>query len=59
VILGYEEEQQADIDTWPAGMGLAGPANRIPWVEMPVDAGDRRARAGDADPCGASDRVTE
>ena len=42
MILGYEEEQQADIDTWTAGMGLAGPANPMPWVEMPVDAGGCR-----------------
>lgn len=36
VILGYEQEQQADIDTWTAGMGLARPDNTLPWVEMPV-----------------------
>jgi len=48
VILGYEEEQQADIDTWTAGMGLAGPANPMPWVEMPVDAGGCRWMPVDA-----------
>ena len=36
VILGYEQEQQASIDTWTAGMGLAKPGNELPWVEMPV-----------------------
>jgi hypothetical protein len=36
VILGYEQEQQAAIDTWTAGMGLTKPANTLPWVEMPV-----------------------
>lgn len=36
VILGYEQEQQAAIDTWTAGMGLTKPANSLPWVEMPV-----------------------
>ena len=36
VILGYEQEQQAAIDTWTAGMGLTQPANTLPWIEMPV-----------------------
>ena len=36
VILGYEQEQQAAIDTWTAGMGLTQPGNTLPWVEMPV-----------------------
>jgi len=36
VILGYEQEQQAAIDTWTAGMGLTEPGNRLPWIEMPV-----------------------
>jgi hypothetical protein len=36
VILGYEQEQQAAIDTWTAGMGLTKPAHTLPWVEMPV-----------------------
>jgi hypothetical protein len=36
VILGYEQEQQAAIDTWTAGMGLTRTENTLPWVEMPV-----------------------
>jgi len=36
VILGFEEEQQAAIDTWTAGMGLTQPGNTLPWIEMPV-----------------------
>jgi hypothetical protein len=36
VILGYEQEQQAAIDTWTAGMRLADPESRLPWIEMPV-----------------------
>jgi len=36
VILGYEQAQQAAIDTWTAGMGLMQPENTLPWVEMPV-----------------------
>jgi hypothetical protein len=36
VILGYEQEQQAAIDTWTAGMGLTQPGNTLPWIEMPV-----------------------
>ena len=36
VILGYEQEQQAAIDTWTAGLGLTQPANTLPWIEMPV-----------------------
>lgn len=36
VILGYEQEQQATIDTWASGMGLTEPGNRLPWIEMPV-----------------------
>jgi len=36
VILGYEQEQQAAIDTWTAGMGLTKPGNTLPWIEMPV-----------------------
>jgi len=36
VILGYEQEQQAAIDTWTTGMGLTQPGNTLPWVEMPV-----------------------
>ena len=36
VILGFEQEQQAAIDTWTAGMGLARPGNTLPWIEMPV-----------------------
>lgn len=36
VILGYEQEQQAAIDTWTDGMGLSQPGNRLPWIEMPV-----------------------
>jgi hypothetical protein len=36
VILGYEQEQQASIDTWTTGMRLTKPENELPWVEMPV-----------------------
>ena len=36
VILGCEQEQQAAIDTWTAGLGLTQPANTLPWIEMPV-----------------------
>jgi len=36
VILGYEEEQQKEIDTWTAGLGLTRRENTLPWVEMPV-----------------------
>ena len=36
LILGYEQEQQAAIDTWTAGMALAQPGNTVPWIEMPV-----------------------
>jgi hypothetical protein len=36
VILGYEQEQQAAIDTWTARMGLTQPENTLPWIEMPV-----------------------
>jgi len=36
VILGYEEEQQQEIDTWTAGLGLTQRENKLPWVEMPV-----------------------
>ena len=36
VIVGFEEEQQAAIDTWTAGMALSQPGNKLPWIEMPV-----------------------
>jgi len=36
VMLGYEQEQQAAIDTWTAGMKLTQPGNTLPWIEMPV-----------------------
>ena len=36
VILGFEQEQQAAIDTWTAGMALSKPGNTLPWIEMPV-----------------------
>ena len=36
VILGYEQQQQAVIDTWTAGMELTKPGNTVPWIEMPV-----------------------
>jgi len=36
VILGFEQEQQAAIDTWTAGMALSQPGNTVPWIEMPV-----------------------
>jgi hypothetical protein len=36
LILGYEEAQQKDIDTWTAGLGLTQRENKLPWVEMPV-----------------------
>jgi len=36
VIVGFEEEQQAAIDTWTAGMALSQPETKLPWIEMPV-----------------------
>jgi len=36
VILGYEQEQQKEIDTWTAALGLTRRGNQLPWVEMPV-----------------------
>jgi len=36
VILGYEEAQQKEIDTWTAGLGLTQRENKLPWIEMPV-----------------------
>ena len=36
VILGFEQEQQAAIDTWTVGMALSKPGNTLPWIEMPV-----------------------
>jgi len=36
VLIGFDEPQQAAIDTWTQGLGLDQPANKIPWVEMPL-----------------------
>ena len=36
VLAGFDEPQQAAIDTWVRGLGLSAEENRIPWVEMPV-----------------------
>ena len=36
VLIGFEEQQQAAIDTWTQGLGLDQPANKIPWVEIPL-----------------------
>jgi len=36
VLLGFDEPQQAAIDTWTQGLGLDEPTNTIPWVEMPL-----------------------
>jgi hypothetical protein len=36
VLIGFDEPQQAAIDTWTEGLGLDQPSNTIPWVEMPL-----------------------
>jgi hypothetical protein len=36
VLIGFDEPQQAAIDTWTQGLGLDQPVNKIPWVEMPL-----------------------
>jgi hypothetical protein len=36
VLIGFDEPQQAAIDAWTQGLGLEQPANKIPWVEMPL-----------------------
>lgn len=36
VLIGFDEPQQAAIDTWTQGLGLDLPTNTIPWVEMPL-----------------------
>jgi len=36
VLIGFDEPQQAAIDTWTQGLGLVQPTNTIPWVEMPL-----------------------
>jgi len=36
VLLAFVREQQADVDTWTAGLGLDKPNNTIPWIEMPL-----------------------
>ena len=36
VLIGFDEPQQAAIDTWTQGLGLDQPTNTIPWVEMPL-----------------------
>jgi hypothetical protein len=36
VLIGFDEPQQAAIDTWTQGLGLDQPANTIPWIEMPL-----------------------
>lgn len=35
-LVGFDEPQQAAIDTWTQGLGLDQPMNKIPWVEMPL-----------------------
>jgi hypothetical protein len=34
VLIGFQREQQADIDSWIEGLGLKG--SRMAWLEMPV-----------------------
>lgn len=36
VLIGFDEPQQAAIDTWTQGLGLDQPTNTIPWIEMPL-----------------------
>jgi len=36
VVVGFEEVQQAGIDTWLAGFDVKNPAAKIPWIEMPL-----------------------
>jgi len=36
VLIGFDEPQQEDIDTWTRRLGLDLPTNTIPWVEMPL-----------------------
>ena len=36
VLIGFDEPQQAAIDTWTQGLGLDHPTNVIPWIEMPL-----------------------
>ena len=36
VLVGFDEPQQAAIDTWARGLGLSAANNRTPWIEMPV-----------------------
>lgn len=36
VLIAFAREQQADIDTWTAGLGLTEASNRLPWIEMPL-----------------------
>ena len=34
VLIAFQREQQANIDTWTRGLGLAG--SNVPWLELPV-----------------------
>jgi hypothetical protein len=36
ILIGFDEPQQADIDTWTEELGLSSPSNHIPWIEMPL-----------------------
>ena len=36
VVFGFEEEQQAGIDSWFNGMEVRNPSSKIPWIEMPL-----------------------
>jgi len=36
VVVAFAREQQADVDTWTAGLGLNTPSNTLPWIEMPL-----------------------
>ena len=36
VVVAFAREQQADVDTWTAGLGLTAPSNTLPWIEMPL-----------------------
>ena len=36
VVIGFEEEQQIEIDSWFQGMNVGNPSSQIKWIEMPL-----------------------
>lgn len=34
VLIAFQREQQANVDSWTKGLGLAG--SKLPWLELPV-----------------------